>query len=208
MRPFVSMADLAHRSGAALATLARLAAADAMRSLGLGRREAVWQVLAMGDDSPLWAGQDPAEPKATLPKPTLEEVVLADYETVGLSLTAHPIGLVRDALARQRVRPAKALKSARNGQWMKVAGLVLVRQRPSTAKGIVFCTLEDETGVANLIIAPDVYRRYRAVAHGAVALVAEGKAERLGEVVHLKVTRVTDLTKKPVVRRSVSRNFR
>ena len=207
-RPFVSMADLVHRSGASLATLARLAAADAMRSLGLGRREAVWQVLAMGDDQPLWAGQDPIEPKATLPAPSLEEVVLADYETVGLSLTAHPIALVRDALARLRVSPAKALKNARNGQWLKVAGLVLVRQRPSTAKGIVFCTLEDETGVANLIIPPDVYHRYRAVAHGSVALVAEGKAERLGEVVHLKVTRVADLTKRPVVRRSVSRDFR
>ena len=198
---------MAERSDASRATLARLAAADARRSRGLNRREAVWQVLALDNDPPLLEGLEPAEPEVNLPKPTLEETVYEDYDIVGLSLTAHPIGLIRHDLKRMGVEPTRALRNARHGQRLRVAGLVLVRQRPSTAKGIVFCTLEDETGVANLIIPPDVYQRYRNIAHSAVALVAEGGAQRLGQVVHLKVSRVSDLTKKPAVRRSMSRDF-
>jgi error-prone DNA polymerase len=132
---------------------------------------------------------------------------MADYATVGLSLNAHPIALIRKELDRLRIQTARVLKHSRQGQWMKVAGLVLVRQRPGTAKGIVFCTIEDETGTANLIIRPAVYRKYRQVAHGAVALVAEGRVERQGEVVHLQVTRVEDLAAYRVNLRSVSRDF-
>jgi error-prone DNA polymerase len=207
-RPFTSVADLAYRSGASRATLARLAAADAMRSLGLDRRQALWQVLALGDDPPMFEGHEPNEPTARLPEMTIEDVVVADYQTVGLSLNAHPMELIRKDLSSLRIRTASALKHARHGQWMCVAGLVLVRQRPSTAKGIVFCTLEDETGPANLIIPPAVYKKYRSTAHGAAALVAQGRVERRGQVVHLRTTRLTDLSETIGRLRSVSRDFR
>lgn len=205
--PFSSMTDLIYRSGAVRATLARLAAADAMRSLGLNRREAVWAVLAAGDEPPLFEGVETAEPPADLPEATIEETVLSDYDVIGLSLNAHPIGLIRKDLNRMGIQPTQALRNGKHGKRLRIAGLVLVRQRPSTAKGIVFATLEDETGVANLIIPPDVYDRYRNVAHAAVALVAEGITQRVGEVSHLKVTRVLDLTQRPTVRRSLSRDF-
>ncbi len=207
-RPFTSVADLAHRSGMSRATLARLAAADAMRSLGLDRRQALWQVLALGVDPPMFVGQEPDEPTARLPKASLADVVLADYDTMGLSLNAHPISLIRRDLTRLRVQTAQVLKHARKGQWMRVGGLVLVRQRPSTAAGIVFCTLEDETGVANLIIRPSIYERFRRTARGAVALLAEGRVERQGEVVHLQTARLEDLSKSLTELGSVSRDFR
>jgi error-prone DNA polymerase len=206
-RPFTSVTDLRYRSGASRATLARLAAADAMRSLGLGRREALWQVLALDEEPPMLEGYEPTEPEAALPKPSPHDIVLADYQTMGLSLNAHPISLVRKELTRMHARPAKALKNAGRGQWMCVGGLVLVRQRPSTAKGIVFCSLEDETGTANLIIPPTVYEKYRRVAYGAVALVARGKVERQGEVVHLRVTHLESMSKSLADLGSVSRDF-
>ncbi len=209
-RPFTSVADLARRSGATPATLARLAAADAMRSLGLGRRRALWQVLALGrgQDPPLLADCEPDEPEPNLPDPSLAEVVLADYQNLGLSLNAHPLALVRKDLKRMRVAQARTLKHARQGQWLKVAGLVLVRQRPSTAMGIVFCTLEDESGVANLVIRPKVYDRYRAAARAAVALIAEGRIERTNDVVHLQVATLTDMSRALASLSNVSRDFR
>jgi len=229
--PFTSVADLARRSGASRATLARLAAADAMQSLGrpdssepralaradsrrktapnpgLDRREALWQVLALGDDPPMFDGHEPIETKVELPKESLGQTVVADYETVGLSLNAHPISLLRTNLRHLNVQPAKALKHARQGQWMKVAGLVLVRQRPGTAKGIVFCTMEDETGTANLIIRPNIYEKYRATAYGAAALVAEGRVEREGQVIHLQVSRLSNLSSALAKLPSMSRDF-
>ena len=206
-RPFTSVVDLAHRSGAPRATLARLATADAMGSLGLNRREALWQVLALGDDPAMLKGHEPDEPEAQLPELSPREVVVADYDTMGLSLSAHPMALIRKELSGLRVQQARILRKARQGQWMEVAGLVLVRQRPSTAKGIVFCTLEDETGTANLIIRPNIYEKNRRAARGAVALVAQGRVERQGEVVHLQVTRLADLSTSLAELGSVSRNF-
>jgi len=206
-RPFTSVADLVHRSGASRATLARLAAADAMRSMGLGRREAVWQVLAISDEPPMLDGSEPEEASPNLPRMSLKETVYADYERLGLSLHAHPISLIRDELKSLRLQPARALKHARQGQRMKVGGIVLIRQRPSTAKGIVFCTLEDETGTANLVIRPQIYQKYRLAARGAVALIAEGRVERQGDVVHLQTTRLQDMSHALEDLRSTSRDF-
>ncbi|UCE60650.1 MAG: error-prone DNA polymerase [Phycisphaerales bacterium] len=206
-RPFTCIADLAQRSGASRATLARLAAADAMGSMGLNRRKAVWQVLAPDDESPMFEGTEPAEKDPRLPEMSLKETVFADYDRMGLSLNAHPMSLVRNELKPLSVQQARVLKSARQGQWIKVAGLVLIRQRPSTAKGIVFCTLEDETGPANLLIRPNIYQKYRPVAHGAVALIAEGRVERQGEVVHLQCTRLENMSKVLTDLHSVSRDF-
>jgi error-prone DNA polymerase len=205
--PFRSVVDLARRSGASRATLARLAAADAMRSLGLDRRQAVWQVLALSDEPPLFEGHEPEEPKPNLPEMSLADTVFTDYGTIGLSLSAHPISLVRGELKRLRVQHNRVLKHTRQGQRICVSGLVLVRQRPGTAGGIVFGTLEDETGTANLIIRPQIYEKYRRVAHGSTALIAEGRVERQGDVIHVQVTRLMDMSKSLARLRSVSRDF-
>jgi error-prone DNA polymerase len=204
---FRSVAELARRSGASRATLARLAAADAFRSLGLDRRRAVWDVLALRDEPALLREQEPQEPPPLLPKMDLADVVLADYDTIGLSLTAHPMSLLRDDLRKLGVKPNQILPHLRQGQWVLVSGIVLVRQRPSTAGGIVFCTLEDETGVANLIIRPAIYERYRRCARGAAALVAEGRIEREGDVVHVQVARLEDVADRLAKLPTISRDF-
>ncbi|MFH1109217.1 MAG: error-prone DNA polymerase [Planctomycetota bacterium] len=205
--PFRSVTDLARRSGASRATLARLAAADALRSLGLNRREAVWQVLALSDEPPLLHGLEPTEPAPNLPELSMRDVVLADYDTIGLSLNAHPMSLIREDLNRVSVQPNRVLQCCPKGRRLKVSGIVLVRQRPSTANGIVFCTLEDETGNANLIIRPTVYEKYRRVARGAAALIAEGRVERQGEVVHLQVERLLDASEGLAELQGRSRDF-
>jgi error-prone DNA polymerase len=137
----------------------------------------------------------------------LADVVLADYDTIGLSLTAHPMSLLRDDLRKLGVKPNQILPHLRQGQWVLVSGIVLVRQRPSTAGGIVFCTLEDETGVANLIIRPAIYERYRRCARGAAALVAEGRIEREGDVVHVQVARLEDVADRLAKLPTISRDF-
>ncbi len=205
--PWLSVTDLARRSGASRATLARLAAADALRSLGLNRREAVWQVLALSDEPPLLHGLEPAEPAPNLPELSIRDVVLADYDTIGLSLNAHPMSLIREDLNRLGVSPNCVLQRSPKGRPLQVSGIVLVRQRPSTANGIVFCTLEDETGNANLIIRPAVYEKYRRVARGAAALIAEGRVERQGEVVHLQVECLLDASEGLAELQGRSRDF-
>ena len=197
-------------------TLLRLAAAAAFRSLGLSRRQALWQILALDrDDSmrrgglaahtpSLFAELEPDEPPTELPRMPLEETVVQDYDAQGFSLNAHPIGLVRPELdeigsrspgATPRVRIVRAadLRTLRHGRRAAVAGLVTLRQRPGTAKGMVFMTLEDETGMANLVIRPNVWERERRVARGSAALIAEGVVERKGEVIHVMARRFFDL---------------
>jgi len=191
--PYRNVADLALRSGASRAVLARLAAAGACASMGISRRQAVWDVLSLADDLPLFAGLGPHEDGARLPPVTLEDEVLSDYDHTGLSLTAHPIGLLRQPLAAARVIPNRQLRDAPHGRMVRVSGLVLVRQRPGTAKGITFVTLEDETGIANLVIRPNVYDRHRRVARGATGLIATGKVERQGDVIHVSVSKLEDV---------------
>ena len=173
----------------------------------LNRREALWQVLALGDEPPMLENTEPVEADPKLPEMSLEETVYADYETIGLSLNAHPMSLIREELQPLRISQSRDLRQAKQGQWIRVAGLVLVRQRPSTALGIVFCTLEDETGTANLVIRPQIFEKYRRAAHAAVALLAEGRVERQGEVVHLQTTRLEDLSHALANLRSQSRDF-
>jgi error-prone DNA polymerase len=123
--------------------------------------------------------------------------VMTDYTTHGLSLKDHPVALVRAHLARQHVVTAAELQDeskSPHGRWVKVAGLVLVRQRPGTASGVVFETIEDETGVANLILWADVYDRYRPAARHAALLQAEGYVQRQGQVVHVLAKRLFDLS--------------
>jgi error-prone DNA polymerase len=217
--PFRSVDDIARRTGLSRAALTRLAKAGTFGSLGLDRRTALWE--ALGEDQkelPLFDRRvrethQPGEPvrfthPMFLPAMSAAEEVLADYRTAGLSLRAHPLAFLRARLERRRVVPAESLKTLPHGRPVSVAGIVLVRQRPSAAKGITFVTLEDETGAANLIVRAAVWKRYREAALGATVLMAHGRLQRQGEVIHLLVTKLVDLS--PWLRQlgGQSRDFR
>jgi error-prone DNA polymerase len=209
---FRSMDDFARRTGLSRAVIARLAKAGTFGSLGLDRRRSLWHALEQDQKAlPLFDAAEkepltsrPPHPTALCPLPSalytplptmsLAEEVLADYRTAGLSLKAHPVQFLRGELGRRGVVPADGLEAVADGDPVRVAGLVLVRQRPSTAKGITFVTLEDETGVVNLIIRPAVWRRHRAAALGAILLLAEGRLQRQRETVHVLVSRLEDVS--------------
>ncbi|WP_448189413.1 error-prone DNA polymerase [Azospirillum sp. sgz301742] len=188
--------DVWRRAETSPSTLERLARADAFRSMGLDRRSALWAVKALGAHPlPLFAGLDDSaqtEPEVALPEMRIGEHVVMDYTSLSLSLKMHPLALLRDGLTG--IAPAERLKDARAGTRVTVAGLVLVRQRPGSAEGVIFITLEDETGVANLVVMPKLFERYRKEVMTARLLAATGRVEREETVIHLKVERLTDLT--------------
>ncbi|MCC7137808.1 MAG: error-prone DNA polymerase [Planctomycetes bacterium] len=213
--PFAALPEVRRRAGVPAAALRALAAADAFRSLGLARREALWQARALRDevlplfDAPADDGRPDAGAGATtadlaladegraLPRASLPAEVVADYATTGLSLKAHPMSFPRAALAARGVVTAATLSDderAPDGSRVAVAGLVLVRQRPVTAHGILFVTLEDETGIANLIVRPREQERFRAAARHAGVVLAVGTVERDGAVVHVLVRRLVAFT--------------
>ena len=195
---FESIEALWRASGVRVTALRALAAADAFASMGLDRQQALWRIQAFSDEAlPLFAGVTASDrdPPGTegLPRIPRPRKVIQDYAATGLSLKAHPVSFIRRDLQRRGAVPAVELKDPRkwpHGAPIAVAGIVLVRQRPGTASGIVFMTLEDETGVANLIVRPEIYRRDRAAARGKVVILARGKVERQGEVVHVLVERI------------------
>ena len=197
-----SVRDLWLRSGLEPAALERLADADAFRSLGLDRREALWAVRGLGrvgdqDDLPLFALSRPerdSEPDAKLPPMPLGAHVVEDYRRLSLSLKAHPVAFMRARLDARGVRRTEALAALKTGDRVAVAGLVLVRQRPGTAQGVIFMTLEDEGGIANLIVWPKAFERLRAIVIGARFVVATGKLQSESGVIHLIVERMEDLT--------------
>ncbi|MGD8453071.1 MAG: error-prone DNA polymerase [Phycisphaerae bacterium] len=206
--PLRSVERLAHRPDVTRDTLLRLAAADAFRSLGLDRRQALWQLLATDDtDPPLLAGLEPDEPPAALPAMTLDETVVRDYDSVGFSLNAHPFDLIRAELNTMKVTPNGRLRHLPNGRPVTVAGLVTVRQRPGTARGIVFMTLEDETGTANLVVHPPIWERDKRSARGRLAVLARGHIERQGEVIHVVVRQLEDLSPRLATLAHRSRDF-
>ncbi|MGD0764516.1 MAG: error-prone DNA polymerase [Roseiarcus sp.] len=197
-----SVRDLWLRSGLSPAALERLADADAFRSLGLDRRQALWAVRGLDrvgdqDDLPLFAESRPerdSEPDAKLPPMPLGAHVVEDYRRLSLSLKAHPVAFMRARLAARGVKRSDALARVKSGERVTVAGLALVRQRPGTAKGVIFMTLEDEAGVANLIVWPKAFERLRAIVIGARFVAATGKAQNEAGVIHLIVERMEDLT--------------
>jgi error-prone DNA polymerase len=194
--PFRSVQDVARRAGLSRPLLARLAAADAFGSLGLDRRTALWQVLLVGEDLPLFDELDDDAALPNLPTLALQEQVVADYDTVGLSLKAHPMSLLRPALGAAGLLTGADLANVADKTTVKVAGLVVMRQQPSTAKGTVFVTLEDETGSVNLIVWKRVWARYRAVARSAVVLLVEGALQRgPGGVTHIVANRLEDVSR-------------
>lgn len=190
--PFTSIEQFHLVTGLPKPAVERLAEADAFNSLACSRRPAAWQALALADNQlPLFP--DPLdEGEIDLPPMPLGQEVLADYATGGLSLKAHPVSLVRDKLHRRRVIPAAKLRSLHRG-WVRVAGLVLIRQRPGTASGVVFITIEDETGIANLIVTPQVFDDFRPAARHAMFLQVDGVLQRQGDVIHVHARKLHDL---------------
>ena len=196
-----SVRDLWLRSGLSSTVLERLADADAFRSLGLDRRQALWAVRALDrvgdqDDLPLFAsrpGRD-MEPDARLPPMPLGAHVVEDYRRLSLSLKAHPASFLRARLSARGILCSEALRSVKNGERVTVAGLVLVRQRPGTAAGVIFMTLEDETGVANIIVWPKIFERLRAIVLGSRFVAVTGKLQSEQGVIHIVAERMNDLT--------------
>jgi error-prone DNA polymerase len=204
-QPFASIDDLWRRAGVPSASLVQIAEADAFRpSLRLARRDALWAIKALRDEPlPLFAAASARE-KETVPEIREPAVafrpmaaggeVVEDYGHVGLTLRSHPVSFLREDLRRQRIVPCAEAMQARDGRWLQTAGLVLVRQMPGSAKGVMFITIEDETGIANLVIWPKLYERQRRVILSARMMAIHGRIQREGEVVHLVAHRLTDLS--------------
>ena len=202
-RPFASTDDLWRRAEAAVSSLVRLAEADAFRpSLKLERREALWAIKALRDEPlPLFAAADAktqtVEPELPEPAPDLRPMtpgrdVVEDYSHLGLTLREHPLNFLREELQQRHVMTCADAAAMRDRRQTRVAGLVLVRQKPGSAKGVMFITIEDETGVANLVIWPSLYEQQRRIVLSASLLVVDGKVKREGEVVHIVATRLHD----------------
>ncbi len=194
---YLGMEDLVKRTGIGQGVLKTLADADAMGSLTTDRRAAIWQSLGQAQKpggQPLFGDIDEQDdtPEAIMPMSPQEEV-FADYQATGLSLKAHPISFAREQLQTRNCVRASELSGLRDGRHVRVAGLVLLRQQPSTAKGIVFVTLEDETGSINLVLFQAVWHRFFRVAKTCNAWIVDGKLENRSGVIHVIVGRLVDL---------------
>ena len=208
---FRSPAELAAACDLGSGVLETLADADCLASLAGDRRAAVWRSLGQEkapQDRPLFSGEEDDEPlpEALRPMTPMDEVH-ADYETTGLSLRAHPVAFVRAELTRRRCATAAELSGMRDGRHVRVAGIVLLRQRPGTAKGITFVTLEDETGAVNLVLFPAVWERHFAIARVSNAWLVDGKLENREGVIHVVVGRLADLSSELPGLRPRSRDF-
>jgi error-prone DNA polymerase len=202
-KPYRTVEELRSRGQVPVHAIQRLAAADAFRSINLDRRAALWdsRALKQAPDLPLFAYAEArdegseSEP-AKLPAMPLAEHVVNDYQTVRLSLKAHPMRFLREHYARQKFITADRLKSIRDGKRVSMAGLVLIRQRPGSAKGVCFITLEDETGVANLVIWPDVFDKQRKIVMGARLMCVHGIIQKDVDdgVIHLVARQLEDHT--------------
>ena len=197
--PFADVAALRERAGLSPAIIERLAAADAFTSLGLPRRQALWDARSIiaAPDLPLFAHakarDQGSERQAThLPQMPLSEEVVADYQTQRLSLKAHPLAFLRASLADRGFAACAELRTRKFRAMVQVAGVVLVRQRPGSAKGVVFITLEDETGVANIVVWPDLKTRFRKAVMGGRLLEVHGRVERDDEVIHVIAAHIRD----------------
>ena len=191
--PFAGVEDLARRAALDAHALGLLARADALKTLAEHRRDAAWAVAGVDTRATrLLAATRTHEAPAALPAPDVADTVSADYRALGLSLHAHPLALLRERLAAFRVQPAAVLRGFRHGQLARASGLVTHRQRPETAKGVVFVTLEDETGAVNVIVWPAVVEQQRRPLLAASLLTVYGVWQREGEVMHLVAKKLVD----------------
>jgi error-prone DNA polymerase len=186
-------------AGVSQTALEKLADADAFRSIGLDRRRALWEISSLHDRPiGLFTGQaseSTVEQPVELPEMSAPEHVVQDYNALALSLKAHPVSFVREKLSLLHVTAVKDLATIPDGMPVKVAGLVLVRQRPGTASGVCFITIEDETGCANLVVFNQLFEKYRKEILQSRLLMVEGKMQREGEVVHVVVRQCYNLNK-------------
>ena len=214
-RDYFDPRDLMRRAGVGPPTLEVLARGDAFRSMGLSRRQAFWAVRGLAgaalepvraadEGLPLFLAAEARsgealpriEPKVALPVAPIAEEVVDDYSALRLSLKAHPLALLRQGLSGDGRQTCAKLDTERDGRRIRLAGLVLVRQRPGTAKGVIFITLEDETGVANLVVWADKFEQYRRVVMTAKLLGVTGRVQREGQVIHVVVEQLEDLTRR------------
>lgn len=190
------------RSGAQRAAIEKLADGDAFHSFGADRRQGLWKVRGLGKAPlPLFAAADRAaetqsaegiEPEVQLRSLTDGREVIEDYRNLQLSLRAHPLSFVRDELTRRGVTRCADLASVRDGRHVEVAGIILVRQKPGSAKGVLFITIEDETGIANGILWPDRFEAQRRTVMSASMVGLKGRVQKEGEVIHVICDRIVD----------------
>ncbi|GAC1339576.1 MAG: error-prone DNA polymerase [Acetobacteraceae bacterium] len=197
-----SVEELWRRAGVPVAALERLAEADAFGSMGLDRRGAIWAIRALAETPlPLFAAADRGVPAPEIVEPAVAlapmrpgRTVVEDYGSVGLSLRQHPVAFLRDELARQGMVRCADLGRIRDGRRVVVPGLVLVRQKPGSAKGVMFITLEDESGIANLILWPSVFERQRRLVLTASMIACQGRVQKESGVIHVVTERLIDLS--------------
>ncbi len=202
--PFTSAEDVQRRAGVGRGALDRIGDADGFASVGSSRREGLWEVKGLGHAAlPLFAAAD--ERAGRLQREAIEPVVplapmgegaevVEDYRASGLSLRAHPLAFLRDELRARKMISCEELQSVKDGRWIELAGVVLVRQKPGSAKGVMFITLEDETNVANLVVWTKVFEANRRTVLGASMMGVRGQVQREGEVIHVIAQRLDDLS--------------
>ncbi|SCX21041.1 Error-prone DNA polymerase [Agrobacterium sp. DSM 25558] len=204
-RPFESVDDVWRRSEVPSEALVQLAEADAFRpAFNIERRDALWAIKALRDEPlPLFVAAaeremmtvaEQQEPEVELRQMTEGHNVVEDYQHVGLTLRAHPLSFLRQDLAARRIVTCADAMNGRDKSWLCVAGLVLVRQKPGSAKGVMFITIEDETGPANIVVWPSLFEKRRRVVLGASMMAIQGKIQREGDVVHLIARQLYDLS--------------
>jgi error-prone DNA polymerase len=205
--PFASVEDVWRRSGVPVAALEKLADADAFASLGLDRRQALWRVRGLGEAPlPLFAAADALgrEPDVSLTPLTGGREVVEDYRSVQLSLRGHPLAFLRPELERRRIAPCAGLAGMKDGARVELAGLVLIRQRPGKGN-VTFVTLEDETGIANVILWQRRFEAQRRIVMGSAMLGVKGVMQKEGEVIHVVADRLEDMT--PLLNKVAAMDF-
>lgn len=196
-KPFTGIHQL-RNIGVSDLVLEKLAAADVFRSMGLDRREALWKASTRDTPTSIFKGQSAPEEKfetTSLPEMTTSEHVVQDYQSTSLSIKAHPVSFIREKLSQLHILSTKDLAGKQNGDKVKVAGMVLVRQRPGTAKGVCFMTIEDETGWANAVIFPNLFDKQRKEILQSTFIMLQGHLQIEGEVIHIIVQRCYNLSK-------------
>ena len=201
--PYGGIEELWRRAGVPAAALERLAEADSYQSLGLDRRQALWAIRGLADAAlPLFVAADRGgqpepelvEPPVLLMPMTAGGEVVEDYGSTGLSLRRHPVAFLRDELASRKMTTCAELARTRDGRRVVVAGIVLVRQRPGSARGVTFVTIEDESGIANLVVWAALFEQQRRLILSASMLACHGRVQREGEVIHVVADHIEDLS--------------
>jgi error-prone DNA polymerase len=202
--PYTSIEDLWRRAGISVSSLERLADADAFGSLRISRRDALWEIKGLSDEPlPLFAAADERdnqirpegrEPKVDLTPMTEGREVVEDYRSKGLTLRQHPLAFLRAELTVRKIRSCADLRQIRDGHRAAVAGLVLVRQKPGSAKGVMFMTIEDETDVANVIVWPSLFEKHRRLILSSSMIGVRGRYQREGGVTHLIAENLVDFS--------------